>query len=69
MKSYKLLLAALAFGSALMTTGCRDDFSEINQDPSAVTTGNVSFLFAEAVNRFDPQALSLIHISEPTRRS
>ena len=31
MKSYKLLLAALAFGSALMTTGCRDDFSEINQ--------------------------------------
>ena len=42
MKSYKLLLAALAFGSALMTTGCRDDFSEINQDPSAVTTGNVS---------------------------
>lgn len=51
MKSYKLLLAALAFGSALMTTGCRDDFSEINQDPSAVTTGNVSFLFAEAVNQ------------------
>ena len=42
MKSHKLLLAALALGSALMTTGCRDDFSEMNQDPSAVTTGNIS---------------------------
>ena len=56
MKSYKLLLAALAFGAALMTTGCRDDFSEINQDPSAVTTGNVSFLYAAAVNHYAPQA-------------
>ena len=50
MKSYKLLLAALAFGSALMTTGCRDDFSEINQDPSAVTTGNVSCLLKPLID-------------------
>lgn len=56
MKSHKLLLAALAFGSVLMTTGCRDDFSETNQDPSSVITGDISYLFAEAVNRFDPQA-------------
>lgn len=56
MKSHKLLLAALAFGSALMTTGCRDDFSETNQDPSSVITGDISYLFTEAVNRFDPQA-------------
>lgn len=69
MKSYKLLLAALAFGSALMTTGCRDDFSEINQDPSAVTTGNVSFLFAEAVNRFDPQAYLEYFYNAPMKYS
>lgn len=56
MKSHKLLLAALAFGSALMTTGCRDDFSETNQDPSSVITGDISYLFTEAVNQFDPQA-------------
>ena len=56
MKSYKLLLAALGFGSPLMSTGCRDDFSEINQYPSAGLTGKVSCLFAEAVNRFDPQS-------------
>ena len=55
MKSTKYLLAALAFGSALMTTGCRDDFSETNQDPSAVLKGDVSYLFAEVVNQFDPQ--------------
>lgn len=55
MKSHKLLLAALAFGTALATTGCRDDFSETNQNPSAVNVGNISYLFAEVVNKFDPQ--------------
>ena len=69
MKSHKLLLAALAFGSALMTTGCRDDFSETNQDPSAVTTGNISFLFAEAVNRFDPQAYLEYFYNAPMKYS
>ena len=67
MKSHKLLLAALAFGSALMTTGCRDDFSEMNQDPSAVTTGNISFLFAEAVNRFDPQPYLEYYYNAPMK--
>ena len=67
MKSHKLLLAALALGSALMTTGCRDDFSEMNQDPSAVTTGNISFLFAEAVNRFDPQPYLEYYYNAPMK--
>lgn len=69
MKSHKLLLAALAFGSALMTTGCRDDFSEMNQDPSAVTVGNVSFLFAEAINRFDPQPYLEYYYNAPMKYS
>ena len=67
MKSHKLLLAALALGSALMTTGCRDDFSKMNQDPSAVTTGNISFLFAEAVNRFDPQPYLEYYYNAPMK--
>lgn len=69
MKSYKLLLAAFAFGSALITTGCRDEFSDTNQDPSAITTGNISFLFAEAVNRFDPQAYLEYYYNAPMKYS
>lgn len=56
MKLHKFLLATVAVGAlGLSTTSCRDEFSELNQNPSAVTKGNLSFLFAEAVNRFDPQ--------------
>ena len=38
----------------MLGTGCKDDFSELNQDPSAVTTGTPSFLFAQAVLEFEP---------------
>lgn len=55
MKSYKLFLATIALGTALVNTGCRDDFSEMNTDPSSVAVGEVSYLFAEAVNQFEPQ--------------
>lgn len=54
MKSTKILLAALAFGSMGLTS-CQDDWAELNQDPAAVTTANPAFLFAEAVYQFDPQ--------------
>lgn len=55
MKLHKILLAAAVIGSGLVTTSCRDEFASLNQNPSAITTGNMSFLFADAVNRFDPQ--------------
>ncbi|MDY4552595.1 MAG: SusD/RagB family nutrient-binding outer membrane lipoprotein [Parabacteroides sp.] len=67
MKSYKFILAACALGSALLTTGCRDDFSEMNQDPSAVTVGEIPYLFAEAVNRFDPQAYLEYYYNAPMK--
>lgn len=69
MKSYKLLLATLAFGTALTTTGCRDDFSETNQNPSSITTGTISSLFAEAVNVFDPQAYLEYFYNAPMKYS
>ena len=53
MKFYRLFLAALAL-SSISLTGCRDDFAELNQSPSAVTEANISYLFAEAVNNFKP---------------
>lgn len=53
MKFNKLCLAALVLSSVTLT-GCRDDFAELNQSPSAVTEANISYLFAEAVNNFKP---------------
>lgn len=70
MKSNKfrtLLLSSLAFSAVAMTTGCRDDFSELNQDPSAVTEGNISYLFAEAVNKFDPQPYLEYYYNAPMK--
>lgn len=54
MKLNKSIIAALALSSAVFSS-CRDDFSTMNQDPAAVVTPNMSYLFAEAVNQFEPQ--------------
>ncbi len=67
MKSHKLVLAACAFGLALSTTGCRDDFADLNQNPSAIVTGNISYLFAEAVNKFDPQPYLEYYYNAPMK--
>ena len=67
MKSYRLLLAAIALGTGLTTTGCRDDFSEMNTDPSAVVQGEVPYLFAEAVNVFDPQPYLEYYYNAPMK--
>lgn len=54
MKLYKLFSVAALSATLAMTTSCADDFKEMNQKPSAIVTGNVSYLFAEAVNNFKP---------------
>lgn len=56
MKSYKSFFAALAFILVITTTiGCRDDFSKMNQDPSSVVKAQISYLFADVINNFEPQ--------------
>ncbi|WP_289161001.1 SusD/RagB family nutrient-binding outer membrane lipoprotein [uncultured Parabacteroides sp.] len=68
MKSYKSLLAALAFTSVITTTtGCREDFSEINQDPSAVVTAQISYLFADVINQFEPQGYLEYYYNAPMK--
>lgn len=67
MKSNKILMAALAMGLTLSTTSCRDDFAETNTDPSAITTGTLSYLFAEAVNKFDPQPYLEYYYNAPMK--
>lgn len=41
-------------GATLVTSGCKDDFAEINTDPSKVSTANLSYLFARGVHQFEP---------------
>lgn len=60
-------MAALALGLTLSTTSCRDNFSETNTNPSAVTTGELANLFAEAVNRFDPQPYLEYYYNAPMK--
>ena len=68
MKSYKSLLAALDFTSVITTTiGCREDFSEINQDPSAVVTARISYLFADVINKFEPQGYLEYYYNAPMK--
>lgn len=54
MKLYKSIFAATLAGVTLLSTSCRDDFSELNQDPSTVVKGNPGYLFAQGVLDFEP---------------
>lgn len=55
MKRYKYFLGAtLASAALLCTSSCRDDFSEMNQDPTTVVKADPSYLFAQGVLDFEP---------------
>ena len=55
MNKYSNILMGFGLGVALLcTTGCRDDFADINSSPSQVTVGDPSYLFAMAAMDFDP---------------
>lgn len=49
-------MIASLMGVAILgtTTSCRDDFAEINTSPSQVTTAQPTYLFAQAVLKFEP---------------
>jgi hypothetical protein len=49
----RLLIIALA-GATLLNPGCREEFADINTDPSAITSANVPYLFAQGVLSFSP---------------
>ncbi|MGL4520690.1 MAG: SusD/RagB family nutrient-binding outer membrane lipoprotein [Phocaeicola sp.] len=55
MKKYNHLIAAVALSAAaLTTTSCRDEFADLNTNPSQVTTANPSYLFAQGALEFQP---------------
>ena len=68
MKSTKILLAALALGTTCLTS-CRDEWAIDNQDPSAVTTANFSYMFADAVNKFNPMGYLEYYYNAPMKYS
>ena len=49
MKKYHYITSLLLAGSSLLMSGCQDDFSELKQDPSTVTKGDIGYLFAQGV--------------------
>ena len=55
MKNYRnIIFASVLSAVALGTTSCRDDFSDINTNPSQITKADPSYLFAQSVMNFDP---------------
>ena len=43
---FKSIIAAALIGTTLFTsTGCKDDFSDTNTDPSVINKGDIRFLF------------------------
>lgn len=55
MKKHNHLIAAVALGAAVLTTtSCRDEFAEINTNPSQIATAEPSYLFASGVLSFQP---------------
>lgn len=48
-------------------TGCKDDWAEMNQDPAAVSKGNISYFFAKAVDYFEPQPYLEYYYNAPLK--
>lgn len=53
---YKSILTAVFAASFLstVTTGCLDEFAEINTDPSSVNEPNATYLFTQSLKDFEP---------------
>lgn len=53
---FKSIIAAALIGTTLFTsTGCKDDFSDTNTDPSVINKGDIRFLFTNGLQNFEPQ--------------
>ena len=55
MKNFKYTLAALALGATVVsTTSCREEFTDINKNPSQIVTGDAAMLYTKAILEFEP---------------
>lgn len=51
---YRYLTATLLLSGLTIFSSCKEDFAEINSNPSAVSTPNVRYLFAQCIKQFQP---------------
>lgn len=65
MKFKSVIITTLLIGAISLTTGCRDDFAKINTDPSSISTGNVDFLFTQALINFEPSGYTYWFYNTP----
>ena len=65
MKVLKYLAISAVVGSSLMLTGCRDDFSDLNTDPSQIAEAEVSYLFARSIVEFEPYGYLMYYYNAP----
>lgn len=54
MKLHSIILASFLTGGVLLTTSCRDDWADMNQDPSNINHSTPEYLFTQAVLKFEP---------------
>ena len=64
MKLHKSILAATALSAALFTS-CADEFAELNKPKDSIAEPNISYLFANSVNKFDPSGYLLWYYNAP----
>lgn len=52
---YKSIIASVLIGTTLsISTGCKDDFSEVNTDPSVISKADIRYLFTNGLLNFEP---------------
>ena len=53
--NYKKIAVYMSMAASLfLANGCQDKFSDINTDPASITSGDVNFLFTQALINFEP---------------
>ena len=65
MKVFKYLAISAVVGSSLMLAGCRNDFSDLNSNPSQISKAEVSYLFARALVEFEPSGYLMYYYNAP----
>lgn len=51
---YKSLMVATLIGATVLSTGCKEEFADLNTNPNTVTSGNIAYLFAQGTHDFEP---------------
>ena len=67
MKSLKYTLAALALGATVVsTTSCREEFTDINKNPSQIVTGDAAMLYTKGITINGTQFLPSDYLPKTT---